>query len=263
MKSTVTPLRVVFLVALMVSGAFSYAQVGINTTTPDGILDVSSSNQGIVLPRVALTATNVLAPVVDPSGGSVKIGTVVYNTATTTTGTNDVVPGIFVWTGSEWFAKFTKKDAALYSQSNYTRPTSSGGFENITGLVGQSFTPKYTGTYKIELSVNYGGGYADDIDSETDVIGQSATFRFTFDGTDYDIPIHSWCVQGSTTYYLIWEQASEIYYEDLTAGTPYSFSLTIDQWDGTGMVSSGNSGNGRGYTGYDVPCTVEFIYIGE
>ncbi len=85
----------------------------------------------------------------------------------------------------------------------------------------------------------------------------------TFNGTDYDIPIHSWCVQGSTTYYLIWEQASQIFYLDLTAGTNYNFSLTIDQWDGTGMVSSGNSGNGRGYTGYDVPCTVEFIYVGE
>ncbi len=263
MMKQLTPRISAFVLFFLLSISSLDAQVGINTKTPDGILDVNSSTHGIVLPRVALTATNVAAPVVDPSGGSLAIGTVVYNTNVTTTGTNDVVKGIYVWTGSEWFAKFTKKEASLYQQSNYTRPASNAGWENITGLVSQTFTPKYTGEYKIEISVNWGTGYADDIDSETDVIAQTATFRFNFNGTNYDIPIHSWAVQGSTTYYLIWEQASKILYEDLTAGTNYSFTLTIDQGDGTGMQNSGNSGNGRGYTGYDVPCSVEFIYIGE
>lgn len=239
------------------------AQVGINTTTPNGILDINSTTQGIVLPRVDLTAANLEAPVINPDGGSLAVGTVVYNTNVTATGNNDVVKGIYVWTGTEWFAKFTKKEAAFYTQTNYTRTASNMGYENIPGLVSQVFTPKYTGTYKIEISVNYGTGYTDDIDTETDVIAQTATFRFNFDGVDHYIPIHSWGAKQSTTWYLIWEQASKILYQNLTAGTDYSFTLMVDQGDGTGMVNNGNSGNGRGYTGYDVPCSVEFIYIGE
>ena len=78
----------------------STAQVGINTTTPNGILDINSTTHGFVLPRVALTATNVQAPVTNPQGGAVAIGTLIYNTATTNTGSNDVSPGFYVWDGS-------------------------------------------------------------------------------------------------------------------------------------------------------------------
>ena len=56
----------------------SYAQVGINTTTPNGALEISSSTNGVVFPRVALTATNVAAPVVNPNGGSLAPGTTVF-----------------------------------------------------------------------------------------------------------------------------------------------------------------------------------------
>jgi hypothetical protein len=40
-------------VALIAASFMSYAQVGINTTTPEGVLDVVSENSGIILPRVA------------------------------------------------------------------------------------------------------------------------------------------------------------------------------------------------------------------
>ncbi len=257
-----SPNYYLFLLFFLIT-TLSFSQVGINTTSPDGALDVNSTTQGIVLPRVALTATNASGPVVNPAGGALAVGTVVFNTATTSNGTYDVVPGIYVWNGTEWFAKFTKKQAELYTQSSYTRPSSSAGFEDITGLVSQTFTANYTGTYKIEVSVNYGTGYAADNDSETDAVAIDATFRFTFDGTDYDIPISSWAVQGSTTYYLIWEQASYVLYVDLVAGNNYNFGLQVDQGDGTGLENSGDSGNGLGYTGYDVPCSVEFIFIAE
>jgi len=52
------------LVSLFTIQGFS--QVGIGTTTPEGALDVSSTQFGYVLPRIALTATNTAAPVVNP-----------------------------------------------------------------------------------------------------------------------------------------------------------------------------------------------------
>lgn len=63
----------------------SNAQVGIGTTTPAGALDLNPTvvtNYGFVAPRVALTSIIVEAPVVNPQGGAIPTGTIVYNTAT-------------------------------------------------------------------------------------------------------------------------------------------------------------------------------------
>ena len=253
---------------------FSIAQVGINTTTPTGVLDVNSSTAGIVLPRVSLTATNDPLPVKNPQGGAIPVGTVVYNMNTTNTGSNDVYKGIYVWTGTEWYNKFTKKQAAIFKQSGATnngmiQPASSAGYENIPNLGvpdGQSFTAKYSGTYKIELNLNYGGGYVKDLESGSiDISVQKGNFKFAFDGlaSDLIIPAHSYSTLLGTRYYAIWEQFSVVRYVDLTAGTSYNFSLQFDQLASPEYENSGNSGNGRGYIGIPdhVPCSVEFIYI--
>ncbi len=254
-------LRLFFLIFYLPA----FAQVGINTTSPNGILDINSATHGVVLPRIALTATNVSTPVSSPQGDPIVAGTVVYNTATTNTGSNDVNPGIYVWDGSKWLKKFSKKHAEIFKQNPYLRTISNVGYQDIPNLVGQSFTANYTGTYKIEVSVNYGGGQVDDNSSDTDVLSQSGNFRFTFDGTDYDIPAKCFSTRGAaggSNYYLIWEQSSIILNIDLVAGTTYNFDLRFDQYPAPGFLNNGNSGDGMGYIGYDIPCSVEFIYIG-
>ncbi len=252
------------LLSLFLFGHIVTAQVGINTQTPNGILEVSSSTHGIVLPRIALTATNVAAPVVNPRPSEdLAIGTVVYNTNTTSTGANDVYPGVYVWTGTEWFNKFTKKHATIFKQSVDLRTASNAGYQYIPAMQSLTFTPEYTGTYKVEVSVNYGGGLVNDVSGDTDVLAQQGDFKFTFNGIDYIIPASCYSVDGSTNYYLIWEQSSIVQYQKVTAGTPYSFELSFDQYPSTGFVNDGNSGDGMGYIGYDIPCSVEFVFIGE
>lgn len=80
--------------------AFSQ-NVGINNSgaTPDNsaILDVSSTDKGLLLPRVALTATNNAAPITTPA-----TSLLVYNTATAGTAPNDVTPGFYFWDGAKW-----------------------------------------------------------------------------------------------------------------------------------------------------------------
>lgn len=75
------------------------AQTGIGTTTPSpsAKLEVASSTQGFLPPRLALTATNAASPVSSPA-----TGLIVYNTATTGTAPNNVVPGYYFWNGSAW-----------------------------------------------------------------------------------------------------------------------------------------------------------------
>ena len=74
--------------------ALSYSQVGINTTSPaDGsILDVDSSEKGVLVPRVDISNLATIAPI---TGGSTE-SLLVYNTNTTTG------EGFYYWDGSMW-----------------------------------------------------------------------------------------------------------------------------------------------------------------
>ena len=72
-----------------------FAQVGINTATPDpsSMLDITSINRGLLLPRVALVNTVSFAPLL-----SHVAGMTVYNTATA----GDVTPGNYFNDGTLW-----------------------------------------------------------------------------------------------------------------------------------------------------------------
>jgi len=262
MKTTINLTTYVFgIIFYFLFFSIVCAQVGIGTTSPNGILDLNSSIYGLVLPRVELTKSNIQAPVLNPDGGSLAIGTVVYNINSTFSGSDDVTRGIYIWDGLDWINEFPLKHATIFKQTSYIRTKSNEGYKNVTGLVSQSFTTKYTGIYKIEISVNFGGGHVQNLTSGTDVLAQKGNFKFTFDGTDTIFPLSAWSVYGSTQYYLIWEQASIVVYKTLLAGTLYNFTLSFDQFDSPKFVSNGNGGNGRGYIGFDIPCSVEFIYL--
>ncbi|MDC8003279.1 tail fiber domain-containing protein [Aureisphaera galaxeae] len=70
------------------------AQVGINTTTPGNgaMLDVTSTDKGMLIPRVNIADLATIAPIT--GGGTESL--LVYNTNTTTG------PGFFYWDGSMW-----------------------------------------------------------------------------------------------------------------------------------------------------------------
>ena len=82
----------------------SHSQVGIGTTTPEGALDITSTTNGMLVPRVLLSAINVSAPVVNPKGGALISGTLVWNTATAGVFPNNVIPGFYYWNGFIWIS---------------------------------------------------------------------------------------------------------------------------------------------------------------
>ena len=94
--------RFLTLLVLLCLSFFTKAQTGIGTTTPNASakLDVSSSTLGFLPPRVALTASNVFAPIAGTS--SAAAGLLIYNTATAGTAPNNVVPGYYYWNGTAW-----------------------------------------------------------------------------------------------------------------------------------------------------------------
>ena len=77
----------------------SFAQVGIGTTTPDAssALDVTATNKGLLVPRVALTGCADTATVASPA-----TSLLVYNNATAGTSPNTVTPGYYYFNGTKW-----------------------------------------------------------------------------------------------------------------------------------------------------------------
>ena len=90
-------LTIITLAILFMSMSFVEAQTGIGTQTPnaDAAVEISSTgnDKGMLLPRVALTATNAAAPLT-----AFVEGMTVYNTATV----SDVTPGYYYSDGSAW-----------------------------------------------------------------------------------------------------------------------------------------------------------------
>lgn len=278
-----------------------FAQVGIGTVNPNGILDVQSTTQGVVIPRLALTDAYIMAPAINPNGGNIPIGTVVFNTANTSHGkvdgiSDDVSRGMYYWNGTKWIPQFTRKQYQLFQQSPLNLRTRTGISKEVTGINLQTFTATYTGTYKIELSVNYGGGQCKNIvtagnpksDGAFNVGRQSGDFRFSYDGTtNYNIfktGAFSTANEGANgggpngrvagNYFGIWKQWTKVYHVKLTKGDVLNFRLNFLQDPSPEFLLNGNdsstNGNndgtftgGNGHVGFDVPCFVEVSFIDE
>ena len=89
-------MKIYIILFLLIALNSIYAQVGIGTISPNGALDVVSTNDGLLIPRVALSATNI-ATVTTPT-----ISELIYNTFTSAVGPNQVTPGFYYWNGSLW-----------------------------------------------------------------------------------------------------------------------------------------------------------------
>src|SRR5688572_22255603 len=96
-------LRNFLLISALTIGIDAISQnVAINTTglvaNNSAMLDVDATNKGLLIPRVALTATNNNAPV----GAGLATSLMVYNTATAGAGNTAVTPGYYYWDGVQW-----------------------------------------------------------------------------------------------------------------------------------------------------------------
>ena len=82
------------LLLMMMTGTNVSAQVGIGTTTPNAALDITSANDGLLIPRVSLLSTNSLST----TSGSIDSpmeSELVYNINTSGIGSTAVTPGYY------------------------------------------------------------------------------------------------------------------------------------------------------------------------
>jgi hypothetical protein len=90
-----------------------FSQVGIGTTTPNSssVLDISSTDKGMLIPRVTLLETNNTNPISNPADGLM-----VYNTADT----NDVTIGFYYWKTDKWLKLQSNEDISTVNTTDYT-----------------------------------------------------------------------------------------------------------------------------------------------
>ena len=129
---------------LIFFGILASAQVKIgNNPTVIGVsslLELESTNKGLLLPRVALTVTTSFLPLLGPK----VFGMTVYNTATVA----DVTPGIYVHNGRNW-ETLTDKDATA---------TVSGKVNTTTQILGSGIKTFTSDLIVNGLTVGKGGG---------------------------------------------------------------------------------------------------------
>ncbi len=82
--NTLYPMKKTFLLSFTLLSAALFAQVGINTNSPDpsSILDIKSTNKGVLIPRVTLKGTNDVSTISSP-----VLGLMVFNTTASDNGT--------------------------------------------------------------------------------------------------------------------------------------------------------------------------------
>ncbi len=104
----------------------TFAQVGVNTTSPDAssILDVVATDKGLLVPRVSLTAANAAGPITSPAHSML-----VYNIVAANTGIaappNDISVGYYYNSGTTiapFWQKISGKDWSLMGNSSITEP---------------------------------------------------------------------------------------------------------------------------------------------
>ena len=132
-----------FLFTVVFSQTIFSQNVGINSTgtTPNAstILDLNTGNiftnpngKGLLIPNVALTATNASNPVAAPA-----TSILVYNTATASAGATAVSPGYYYWDGVKWVALGGNggKDWSLTGNAGTTAGTNFLGTTDAIDLV--------------------------------------------------------------------------------------------------------------------------------
>jgi hypothetical protein len=117
----------------------TYAQIGIGTTTPNSSaqLDITSTNKGLLPPRIGLSGRNDASSISSPANGLL-----IYNSATAGTGSNKVTPGYYYYNGTNW-ERLLNQDKERNKDTILLNSKSAGSSISTAGTV-SSWSADYT-----------------------------------------------------------------------------------------------------------------------
>lgn len=158
MKFLITSKRIFLVVSCILFCSFiTYSQVGINTTTPSSssVLDITSTNKGFLMTKIALTGTDDTTTITP----SPTTGLLVYNTATAGGPGTEVVPGFYYFNSSTWRRFYTQGYTLSYDQTaEVTASTTNTDYVILPGLDTGNITVPFSGIYQIRVEGYYAAG---------------------------------------------------------------------------------------------------------
>lgn len=248
----------------------SNAQVGVNTTSPDAsaALDITSSNKGFLMTKVALTGTDDVSTITPAP----TTGLLLYNTATAGSSGNEVTPGYYYFNGSSWRRFFTQGYTLEYEQTAaVTADASNTTYVILPGLDTGEITVPFSGTYQIRAEAFYAAG--DLINNSSDgaaqgsisvAYGSKAAGGGGSGGCTGGIT--SWPYTESFESSISWtqDQSDDREWVRYSGSTPSGTTGPSGASDGTYYAYVEASGNGTGYPNkqaiLESPC---FDFTGE
>lgn len=236
-------LKMLVLSSISSFGNYSFAQnVGIGTSTPNASakLEISSTNSGILIPRVALNnVTNSTTPVSSPA-----TGLMVYNTNAAVTGGSGT--GFYFWDGTVW-QKLNSGSQAYWSLLGNAGTVAGTNFIGTTDAIDFVTRTSNTERMRVTAAGNVGIGIAAPT-QRLDVQGGNARINNTFigdvgHGAGWGGISHS--SQANTTGYALIESSDGAYtlINKQNTGTGY-IGFRVGNTDRAVILNNGNMGVG-------------------
>lgn len=238
-------------IALLFS-CFVSAQVGINTTSPipGTILDISSSDKGFMMTKVALTG-NKDVTTIQPSATT---GLMVYNVATAGAAGFEVTPGFYYWDGGTWLRFYNQGYSLNYTQTaEVLASTSNTTYVILPGLDTGNITVPFSGTYQFRIEAYYSAGNL--ISTTGDGAAQgSISLAMSTSGGPLGMIKETYLTTaskrlGGTTVNNLAQSATIIWNQDLTAGVTYRFAVRGREWLANNVGTGTFGKNTSGYSG--------------
>lgn len=133
---------IIFLVFVFFNTA-GYSQVGIGTVSPYAALDITSSDSGLLIPRVDLNSISDVTTVINPNGHNLVEGTMVYNTGNGGLATQ----GFYYWQDSQWNQVARANQSSVY----FGRILIDGsGIINVTGVGFEPSSIEFTAINRVQ-----------------------------------------------------------------------------------------------------------------
>lgn len=177
----------------------------------DAILELESNQKGLLMPRIALSSTDIAAPL-----GSHNSGMIVYNTATAGTGITAVSPGFYYNDGTKWVRLASSSSITDDQQLGLTSNTltlEDGGSVDLSPYLDNTDAQQISLSNNI-LTLTNGGTvdltqFLDDTDNQQittfslNAVSNILTLTLEDGGTQNvdlsTLKIEPWQVQGTTT----------------------------------------------------------------